>query len=158
MIPENYSPAIAALNVPLSIEDAAARIADYTSSEERNISGLIGLCFHDIEQFSKAMKECGWDVELPEYMKSESAITWIGTGVTHVGVKRKERYVKIILHSFGSQVQVMNCVSAESGQNSGLSHEIKETPKIETPEELTRLVARKSLLEQALEECRKRPD
>jgi len=110
MIPENYSPAIAALNIPLSVEDAAARISDYTAAEERNISGLIGLCFYDLDQFLKGMKECGWDVELPEYMKSQSAITWIGMGVAHVGIKRQERYMKLILHSFGSHVQVINCI------------------------------------------------
>jgi len=157
MIPENYSPAIAALNVPLSVEDAAARIAEYTSSEERNISGLIGLSFHSIEQFSGAMKECGWDVELPEYMKSESAITWIGIGVTHVGVKRKERYMRIILHSFGSQVQVMNCVQGEKVllpkcDTYKQALDVAVTISPETPKQA------KSLLEQALEECRKRPD
>lgn len=59
MIPENAVPAIAVMTPPMLLEDAVARIAEY-SSGERSLGGLFGVKFSSMDQFRMAMNECGF--------------------------------------------------------------------------------------------------
>jgi hypothetical protein len=105
-IPDNFSPALGSLTIPLSAGDAAARITEYTI--EHPVTGLIGLAFSGVNQFQSAMIECGWTLgDIDPFMSSKTATTLLGTA------KRKGKIIRFLLHSFGEQnaqnVQVINC-------------------------------------------------
>lgn len=121
MMPENKSPAIAALNIPLSVEDAAARIAEYTSTEYSSgcMSGLIGLVFYDINQFASAMQETGWNIDYKPFMKSDPVVTFVAIA------RRRDREVKLILHTYGDRLQVIN-VKLARGEEEELPQQVQE--------------------------------
>jgi hypothetical protein len=134
-IPENLSPAIGALTVPPTIEDATARIVEFTI--EHPITGLIGLLFAGTDQFKQAMLECGWTLdEIEPFMSSKTATTYLGVA------KRKGKLMRFLLHSYrhddGDQnVRVINCAEFKT---SGIPDdaEKKETtqPQSKQPYEL----------------------
>lgn len=74
MINENKAMALGALTAPASEEDAVARLAEYTASEPT--TGMIGLKFASVYQFTHALRETGWKIlEEKSILSSDMAET-----------------------------------------------------------------------------------
>jgi hypothetical protein len=108
MIHENKAMAIAALTPPPSIEDAAARITEYTSSEPA--TGLIGLKFTDVYQFSSALRQASWKVlEEKIVMGSELASTYLFK-VQQANIVDGTLQLRILVNQFrNGNADVINC-------------------------------------------------
>jgi len=105
MIDDNKAPALAGKTVPLSDEDAEARITEFTSSENNAVTGLIGLTFKDAYQFQRAMRQNKWKLDLDVLMHGipGRAITYTGQGSTPDG-----KTIRLVLHSYGESIEIIN--------------------------------------------------
>ena len=102
---DDLSPAVAGQSFPISDDDAAARVANYTADYPE--TGLIGLRFHDETQFRKALIEAGFDVPNPFPPLIDSSIARTSMGI----ISRKGIWLRVIIHAYADgQIHVLNAI------------------------------------------------
>jgi hypothetical protein len=112
VIPENMSPGIVTKSPPMHVDDAAARICEYTRN---GLEGLISLVFANIEQLHLALTEAGYRNVYDELriggqsMKSTNAVTY---QMIAVGIDGAE-WTLIVNSTGNSPVEVTNCIKSK---------------------------------------------
>lgn len=104
MITDDVMPATAYMYPPADLDEAAARISNFSSAGQGTFYGLIGLVFESVEQFRMAMVELGWNVRAEIVMDSGRVKTWKATAMCQDGTE-----YRFILNEAPRRMDVSNC-------------------------------------------------
>ena len=113
MIRDEIVPAIAYKAAPASVEEAANRIRNFgVHSSSESFYGLAKCVFKDVEQFTKAMSECRWNVRVDDLMDGASK-TYKATALGSDGCEWR-----FLLDQAGPfHLEVVNCKMTKVGVN-----------------------------------------
>jgi hypothetical protein len=104
MITDDIMPATAYLYPPASVDEASARISNFSSAGQGTFYGLIGLVFESVDQFRMAMVELGWNIRAEIVMDSGRVKTWKATALGQDGTE-----YRFLLNEAPRRMDVLNC-------------------------------------------------
>jgi len=97
----NQLPQVADRCYPFDDTAAEARICEFTA-RAGSMLGLANLLFLNYNQLVRALRDMGWNVNLPVHIEGPAGTTWAGTIQ-----KGKERF-RMVVHSYQGEALVIN--------------------------------------------------